>query len=76
VQLALIWNSQIGSADAAIGIKNLEAEALAIVADYFAESVDISARLDALELSPSADQTKCSFLSSGTLCPERKTHIL
>ena len=43
-----------------------------IVADYFAESVDICARLDALELSPSADQTKCSFYRPVRFVPNEK----
>jgi len=43
-----------------------------VIADYFAESVDISARLDALELSPTAEFRKRSFYRPVRFVPNEK----
>jgi predicted RecB family nuclease len=50
----------------------LEQKHWRVIADYFAESVDISARLDAVELSPSAEHRERSFYRPVRFVPNEK----
>jgi predicted RecB family nuclease len=43
-----------------------------VIADYFAESIDISARLDAVELSPSAEHRERSYYRPVRFVPNEK----